>query len=449
MHLKTCLYQVAWPLAGEDEFRPHMTGRPLLPGEKSVWPVYDPRVGFRHRDGRPACCGAPLRHRGRRRRLVVTCGFVATERGGGPTGPRRAMEQLRPSARTCGRADFAPPLPSWSAQARPVSERVLHRGARPSTEGADVVEGESERWEAGSLRGERVDQRDQLGLHLVEPGDGQSRVGREPFHAHQHDVKSADETAVLFQSRAEIGVSRAMASDRFAVGVDHRLADVPLLLVSPTPEPSGRPLSGAEDWYVDNRRCGEEVERPTGFRKVARQLPPGGNLLYLSAAGDAVRSFSESSGDDHTDEKKGQPVQGYSEVQPYPQVVEPNAVESGKLAVVRGAGPDQPFIGTQHPPSRQVSSQRPRLGEVVGGTLIVFGHRHSPVDSSRRDEETQGYDVHRELLLDDQTAQGGRDDEQEVRQRGALGLALPQLLTVLLPVGAYRFFRYLDHQTPS
>lgn len=43
-HLNTQLFQVRWPTELGDV--PHVAGRPLLPGERSVLPVYDPRRGF-------------------------------------------------------------------------------------------------------------------------------------------------------------------------------------------------------------------------------------------------------------------------------------------------------------------------------------------------------------------------------------------------------------------
>ncbi|WP_415957515.1 hypothetical protein [Streptomyces sp. 021-4] len=45
-HLNTQLYQVLWPENGSGISHPHMTGRPLLPGERSIWPLFDPLKGF-------------------------------------------------------------------------------------------------------------------------------------------------------------------------------------------------------------------------------------------------------------------------------------------------------------------------------------------------------------------------------------------------------------------
>lgn len=49
-HLNTQLFQVLWP-AGADGSIPHVAGRPLLPDEKSVLPVFDPVRGFYSRRG--------------------------------------------------------------------------------------------------------------------------------------------------------------------------------------------------------------------------------------------------------------------------------------------------------------------------------------------------------------------------------------------------------------
>lgn len=44
-HLNTQLFQVLWPVGGHDA-TPHVAGRPLMPDEKNVLPVFDPVRGF-------------------------------------------------------------------------------------------------------------------------------------------------------------------------------------------------------------------------------------------------------------------------------------------------------------------------------------------------------------------------------------------------------------------
>jgi hypothetical protein len=44
MHSNTRLFQVHWPLGDSSEW-PHVAGRPLLPGERSTLPAFDPVSG--------------------------------------------------------------------------------------------------------------------------------------------------------------------------------------------------------------------------------------------------------------------------------------------------------------------------------------------------------------------------------------------------------------------
>lgn len=141
-------------------------------------------------------------------------------------------------------------------------------------------------------------------------------------------------------------------------------------------------------------------------------------------------------------------VGGDGQVQAGPEPVQPDLVQPGIGTVVLVAVLPQPRVVGERAEVLQGPGERAGLVEVVGGAFVVLGRGERTVGADTDDERGDGDGPGGEVLLDDEPAQPGGDDQQVVGQHRALGLGLPQLLALLVPVGQHGV-RGLAHASSS